>query len=160
MLVEESRWLIEENRRLAEENKQLKARLDEALNAIAFQAEEIRRLKDEIARLKGQKSRPKIPPSALEGAQSMDKQSDKNRVSRGKHPRRKKTHKRYMPGFASSPKPFQKELSSRDAKGLPCKISFFNLTTRSMSLSDGGCPTARTLLAKCRGISRATMAHA
>ena len=92
MLVEESRWLIEENRRLAEENKQLKARLDEALNAIAFQAEEIRRLKDEIARLKGQKSRPKIPPSALEGAQSMDKQSDKNRVSRGKHPRRKKTH--------------------------------------------------------------------
>ena len=41
--------------------------------------------------LKGQKPRPKIPPSTLEGAKSKDKQNDKNKLSRGKHPRRKKT---------------------------------------------------------------------
>ena len=74
-----------------EENRRLQDRLDAALNTLALQAEEIQRLKDEIAILKGQKPRPKIPPSALEGAQSKDKQNDKNKLSRGKHPRRKKT---------------------------------------------------------------------
>ena len=77
--------------RLTEENRWLKARLDIALNTIALQQEEIRQLKDEIAILKGQKPRPKIPPSALEGAASKDKQNNKNKLSRGKHPRRKKT---------------------------------------------------------------------
>jgi hypothetical protein len=74
-----------------EENRRLQHRLDIALNTIASQAEEIQHLKDEIATLKGQKPRPKIPPSALEGAQSKDKQNDKHKLSRGKHPRRKKT---------------------------------------------------------------------
>ena len=69
--------LIDLVRRLIEQNAQLK--------------EEIQELKDEIAVLKGQKPRPKIPPSALEGAKSKDKQNDKNKLSRGKHPRRKKT---------------------------------------------------------------------
>ncbi len=77
--------------RLTEENRWLKERLDIALNSIAQLQEENQRLKDEIATLKGQKPRPKIPPSALEGAKSKDKQNDKNKLSRGKHPRRKKT---------------------------------------------------------------------
>jgi len=76
---------------LREEIRWLKERLDIALNAIAQLQEENQRLKDEIAMLKGQKPRPKIPPSALEGAKSKDKQNDKNKLFRGKHPRRKKT---------------------------------------------------------------------
>lgn len=85
------RRLSEQNTQLIEENRWLRDRLDIALNTIASQAEEIQHLKDEIATLKGQKPRPKIPPSALEGAHSKDKQNDKNKLSRGKHPRRKKT---------------------------------------------------------------------
>ena len=80
-------------RQLIEENRRLKDRLDIALNAMALQQEEIQRLKDEIAILKGQKPRPKIPPSSLEGAQSKDKQNNKNKLSRGKHPRSQKTKK-------------------------------------------------------------------
>ena len=83
--------LSTQNAQLIEENRWLKERLDIALNAIAQLQEENRRLKDEIATLKGQKPRPKIPPSALEGTKSKDKQNDKNKLSRGKHPRRKKT---------------------------------------------------------------------
>lgn len=87
------RRFIEQSEQIAqltEENRWLKERLDIALNTIALQQEEIQRLKDEIATLKGQKPRPKIPPSFLEGAKSKDKQNDKNRLSRGKHPRRQK----------------------------------------------------------------------
>lgn len=84
--------LPEQNAQLIEENRRLKDRLDVALNTIALQAEDIQRLKDEIAILKGQKPRPKIPPSTLEGPRSPDKQNGKNRLSRGKHPRRKKTN--------------------------------------------------------------------
>ena len=65
----------------------LKDRLDVALNAIAVQKEEIQRLKDEIANLKGQKPRPKIPPSILEGPHSKDKEPPSNKMDRGKHPR-------------------------------------------------------------------------
>jgi hypothetical protein len=87
------RKLSEQTAQSAEEIRWLKERLDIALNTIALLHEENQRLKDEIATLKGQKPRPKIPPSALEGAKSKDKQNDKNRLSRGKHPRRKKaTH--------------------------------------------------------------------
>lgn len=85
------RQFSEQNAHLIEENRWLKERLDIALNAIAKLQEENQRLKDEIATLKGQKPRPKIPPSTLEGAKSKDKQNDKNKLSRGKHPRRKKT---------------------------------------------------------------------
>lgn len=76
---------------LIKENRLLRERLDIALNTIGLLQEDIQKLKDEIATLKGQKSRPKIPPSALEGAKSKDKQNNKNKTSRGKHPRRKKT---------------------------------------------------------------------
>ena len=48
---------LEENRKLLEGNRRLQDRLDVALNALAAQAEEIQRLKDEIAILKGQKPR-------------------------------------------------------------------------------------------------------
>jgi hypothetical protein len=76
---------------LREENRRLKDCLDVALNTIAFLKEEVQQLKDEIATLKGQKPRPKIPPSTLEGPKDPDKQ--KNSTSRGKHPRHKKTSK-------------------------------------------------------------------
>jgi len=85
------RRLTEQNTQLIEENRRLKDCLDVALNTIVLLREEVRQLKDEIAVLKGQKPRPKIPPSALEGAQSKDKQNAKNKLSRGKHPRHKKT---------------------------------------------------------------------
>jgi hypothetical protein len=78
-------------KQLTEENRWLKERLEIALNTIALQAEEIQHLKDEIATLKGQKPRPKIPPSILEGTQRPDKKDNNNKLSRGKHPRRKKT---------------------------------------------------------------------
>lgn len=85
------RQLSEPNTQFTEGNRWLKERLDIALNAIAQLQEENLRLKDEIATLKGQKPRPKIPPSVLEGAKSKDKQNDSSKLSRGKHPRRKKT---------------------------------------------------------------------
>ncbi len=73
------------------ENQDFRLKLDEMHNANVLLKEENQRLKDEIATLKGQKPRPKIPPSTLEGAHSKDKQNDKNMPSRGKHPRYKKT---------------------------------------------------------------------
>ena len=63
---------------LAEENRRLQDRLDVALNTIALLREENQQLRNEIARLKGQKPRPKIPPSTLEGPKSKDRQNDKN----------------------------------------------------------------------------------
>jgi len=59
------------------------------MNLVAAQKEEIQQLRDEIAVLKGQKPRPKIQPSALEGSKSKDKEI-KPRIPRGKHPRKKK----------------------------------------------------------------------
>ena len=84
-------YLSGQNQQLKEQIQWLEKRLDIALNTLALQNEEIQKLKDEIASLKGQKPRLKIPPSSLEGAKSKDKQKDKSRSSRGKHPRRKKT---------------------------------------------------------------------
>lgn len=90
-LIDLVRRLTEQNTQLIEENRRLKDCLDIALNTTALLKEEVQQLKDEIAVLKGQKPRPKIPPSALEGTQSKDKQSNKNKLSRGQHPRHKKT---------------------------------------------------------------------
>ena len=90
-LIDLVQRLTEQNTQLIEENRRLKDRLDVALNTIALQQEEIQQLKDEIAVLKGQKPRPKIPPSALEGSHSKDKQNDKDKPPRGKHPRHQKT---------------------------------------------------------------------
>ena len=85
------RRLAEQNSQLLEENRHLKDRLDIALQTIESMKEEIQQLKDEIAILKGQKPRPKIPPSKLEGDHSKDKEDDKSKPSRGKHPRHSKT---------------------------------------------------------------------
>jgi hypothetical protein len=79
--------------RLVCENQDLRVKHDEMHNTIVHLKEENQRLKDEIATLKGQKPKPKIPPSTLEGAHSKDKQNDPNRLSRGKHPRRKKKNR-------------------------------------------------------------------
>ena len=59
---------------------------------ILFLKEDNQRLKDEIAVLKGQKSKPKIAPSSLEGSDKKEKEDAKPRPPRGKHPRRKKTN--------------------------------------------------------------------
>jgi hypothetical protein len=90
-LIDLVRRLTEQNAQLIEENRWLKNRLDIALNTISLLNEEVQQLKDEIATLKGQKPRPKIPPSALEGSHSQDKQNNKDKTSRGKHPRHQKT---------------------------------------------------------------------
>jgi Transposase IS66 family len=59
---------------------------------ILFLKEDNQRLKDEIAVLKGQKSKPKIAPSSLEGSDKKEKEGAKPSTPRGKHPRRKKTN--------------------------------------------------------------------
>ena len=75
--------------RQAEQIQQLLIRVDELMNSVALLKEENQKLKDEIAFLKGQKPRPKIPPSTLEGPKGKDKEK-KPRIPRGKHPRKKK----------------------------------------------------------------------
>ena len=56
--------------RLLDENRKLHQTVDETANTLAMQKELIQQLRDEIARLKGQKPKPKIPPSKLEGPSS------------------------------------------------------------------------------------------
>jgi Transposase IS66 family len=83
--IELKSWIAE----LSLANQLLKDRLDEATNTISLLQEQIQCLRDEIAVLKKQKPRPKIPPNTLEGPNSLDKQ-DSERTTRGKHPRKKK----------------------------------------------------------------------
>lgn len=59
-----------ELRKIIEENNKV---IDRLTNSMAFQNELIQQLKDEIAILKGQKPKPKIPPSKLEGSKSKGK---------------------------------------------------------------------------------------
>ncbi len=137
--------ILEQNTQLAEEDRRLRDRLDIALNTISFQHEEIQRLKDEIAILKGQKPRPKIPPSTLEGQQSKDKQNDKNKLSRGMHPRRKKTKKLEIHTRSRiKPESVPEELPSKDVRNLPYRTSFFSLTIPYTNSSDGNCLMALT----------------
>jgi hypothetical protein len=85
--------LVEKNRQQAEQIQQLLLRIDELVNSVALLKEENQELRDEIAVLKGQKPRPKIPPSSLEGSDRKDKGEDeegKPKPKRGKHPRKKK----------------------------------------------------------------------
>ena len=56
----------------------------ELLGTIQLQMEEIQFLKDEIARLKGQKPKPKIKPSNLEKETDTKKSSEKKPKSRKK----------------------------------------------------------------------------
>ena len=86
--------LVEQNQRLTEENLFLKNRHDVALNTISLLQDEIQKFKDEIARLKGQKPKPKIPPSTLEGANS--KENSQNKIPRGTSLRRKKTNQLHI----------------------------------------------------------------
>jgi hypothetical protein len=55
---------------LSDENFKLRQIIDEMANALTIQKELIQQLRDEIANLKGQKPKPKIPPSKLEGSNS------------------------------------------------------------------------------------------
>lgn len=72
-LIDQNVLLINENaqlRKIIEENNRT---IDRLTNTVAFQQELIQQLKDEIATLKGQKPKPKIPPSGLEGPKSKKK---------------------------------------------------------------------------------------
>lgn len=62
-----------------------------ALQSIANQSLEIQVLKDEIARLKGTSSRPKLPPNCLEGQSNGSAEKGSGKSGRGKHPRKNKT---------------------------------------------------------------------
>ncbi len=74
------RRLLDDNAQLKGENEQLRkiieannAVIDRLTNSMAFQQELIQQLRDEIAILKGQKPKPKIPPSSLEGTKGNKK---------------------------------------------------------------------------------------
>ena len=74
------RQLVDDNAQLKDESAQLRKILEEnntvidrLTNSMAFQNELIQQLRDEIATLKGQKPKPKIPPSKLEGTKSKTK---------------------------------------------------------------------------------------
>lgn len=74
------RQLLDDNAQLKGENEQLRkiieannVVIDRLTNSMAFQQELIQQLRDEIAILKGQKPKPKIPPSSLEGTKGKKK---------------------------------------------------------------------------------------
>lgn len=85
-------------RQLVEDKYELTNAIDKLTNTLAMQNELIQQLRDEIAILKGQKPKPKIPPSSLEGPKAKDKaaeqqgsgKSGKPGQPKGK-PRKKKT---------------------------------------------------------------------
>ncbi|MBA3236894.1 MAG: hypothetical protein H0T62_00905 [Parachlamydiaceae bacterium] len=54
-------------RQLSNDNFHLRQVVDKMANTLAIQQVLIQQLRDEIANLKGQKPKPKIPPSKLEG---------------------------------------------------------------------------------------------
>ena len=82
--------LSEQNARMNAEIAHLKGRLDTAVNTMALQRETIQGLRDEIAILKGQKPKPKIPPGKL-GKGDTGGKGDSDPPGRGKSPRHKKT---------------------------------------------------------------------
>src|ERR1700733_10204301 len=61
------RQLSDDNHQLSDNIFQLRQVIDEMANTLAMQKELIQQLRDEIARLKGQKPKPDIKPSKLEG---------------------------------------------------------------------------------------------
>lgn len=58
--------LINANQKLSDENLKSCQTIEKMANTLAMQKELIQQLRDEIAILKGQKPKPKIPPSKLE----------------------------------------------------------------------------------------------
>jgi len=76
---------------LQQEHANVLNQLSLALQSIANQSLEIQILKDEIARLKGTSTRPKLPPNRLEGQGAGSGGNGGNKTGRGKHPRKNKT---------------------------------------------------------------------
>lgn len=89
-LIAQNRQLLEQIQQQSEQIQQQSEQVDGLTNTVVMLKEENQWLRDEIAILKKQKPRPKIPPSKLEGPKSKDKES-KSKTSRGKHPRKNKT---------------------------------------------------------------------
>ncbi len=75
--INEQHCIIEEQRCLIKEQR---SEIDKLANNVAMQKELIQELRDEIAILKGQKPKPKIPPSSLEGLDH--KRNWRNRFNR------------------------------------------------------------------------------
>ena len=72
-LLDDNSKLLDDNSKLLDDNSQLRQMLknrdkviDEITNTVAMQSELVQQLRDEIAILKKQKPKPKIPPSTLE----------------------------------------------------------------------------------------------
>lgn len=66
-LLEQNQRQTEQINELIEHNRLLLQHIDKLTNEVTMQKELIQELRDEIAILKGQKPKPKIPPSKLEG---------------------------------------------------------------------------------------------
>jgi transposase IS66 family protein len=66
---------------LADENNQLRQENDVLTNRVSFLQELAQQLRDEIAVLKGQKPRPKFPPSKLEDKQNSSDQSNSSNTN-------------------------------------------------------------------------------
>ena len=90
----------------------------ELLGTIQLQMEEIQLLKDEIARLKGQKPKPKIKPSNLEKETDKKKSSKKNQsLVKNQRPKNSKSIKIFLLNL----KIYLQEVSSKDIKIMLCK---------------------------------------
>jgi hypothetical protein len=83
--------LQQEHARLQQEHTRILNQLSTALQSITNQGEELRILKDEIARLKRTPTRPKLPPGNLEGSGGGGGGNKGNsKPGRGRHPRKNK----------------------------------------------------------------------
>jgi len=128
----------------AEQISRLLVRIDELVNAMALLKEDNQGLRDEIAVLKGQKPRPKIPPSQLEGPKGGNKggEGNKPKIPRGKHPRKKKTlleiHQEQVvqPHFIPEGAVF-KGYKSYDVQDLVCRSNNTRFLIARWKLPDG-----------------------
>lgn len=75
---------------LADENRQLRQEIDILTNKLAFFVELVQQLRDEIAVLKGQKPRPKFPPSKLESKQNSGDNTDSSDPNNPSPPKKPK----------------------------------------------------------------------
>lgn len=75
---------------LADENRQLRQEIDILTNKLAFFVELVQQLRDEIAVLKGQRPRPKFPPSKLESKQNSGDNTDSSDPNSPSPPKKQK----------------------------------------------------------------------
>lgn len=88
---------------LRQENNQLRNTVDELTNSVAMLKELVQQLRDEIASLKGQKPKPKIPPSKLEGSRGNGQDGRKNPDGKPGQPRGKPRTKKTLLEIHNNP---------------------------------------------------------